>query len=624
MKKVSGIQILTSGLAAALLIAACGGSTAIDNVDSFATSVKWGDCTGKDAPDEPFECATVSVPADYRNADGDTLKIRMVRLPATEGKAKGIVLTNPGGPGQSGFELVQYAGRELVQSLGLSEFDVIGFDPRGVDRSGGLRCMTDKELDTYLYVDTTPDTPEEEKIDQQSEKFSDACGNKYGESLRNYSTEYTARDMDIIRASMGFEKIHYLGISYGTYLGGVYATLFPDRVASMVLDSAYDPQGDTLEQRYTTQAVGFEKAFANWIRWCENEKNSCPFSSDDVKKSWLDLYDQLDKESLVVDGRDVNHRVLNDATKSALYAERMWPELGRALGAAVNGDGAPLLAMADNDNGRSMDGKYSSQNDSFYAIQCASGMDRELPPDPAALVKKLKSVAPWYYRELEPEDFEEPWCEDIFGTPELVSINYTGDAPVVVVGGKNDPATPFRWAEEMTQNMGANARLVAFSGEGHSQILVSSCVDEIAGAVITELKLPKKGTVCKPDVPLAAPTWWKTTVTAPGTQLDSSVMNSYFGVKPTKTYAQYFAVEGSVATVFRSISASLRAKGLQYDESESADPTKDGQWFYDGNSVDKAIGVIMSDVKELTDNGMVQPKGIVPVGHVVVAIYYFP
>jgi len=610
--------------ATTLAVTACGGGNAIDNVDSYATKLSWGKCTGKDAPKAPYECATLSVPADYRNADGDTIKIALVRLPASEGKAKGIILTNPGGPGASGVEFISWAGRELADSLELENFDIVGFDPRGVDKSDGVRCLTDKQLDDFLYRDSTPDTPEETKLDKESEKYDLACSEKYGKSLQNYSTEFIARDMDLIRASMNFEKIHYIGISYGTYLGGVYATLFPDRVASMFLDSAFDPEGDTLEQQYTTQAVGFEKAFKNWVSWCEGNAEKCAFHSDDVKKSWLNLHDRLDKESLVVDKRDVNHNVMGEATTAALYAESMWGDLARALSNAQQGKGDGLLSLADNHNGRDDDGKYSSQNDAFYIIKCASGMGRPEPEDAAALAKKLKSVAPWYYRNLTAEDLEGPSCEEGFGSPQLQEISYSGTAPIVVLGGKNDPATPFRWAEEMAASLGDSARLVAFSGEGHSQILISQCVDQIAGALINKGTLPPKGKVCKPDVPMAQPAWWKDSVVVNGELLDAEVMNNFFGLKPAKTYAQYFAMRGSVAAVFASVSASLKSRGLRYSESEETDPTESGQWFIDGADPSRFVGIFISTEEELKKYSMVAPDGIVPAGNVVVAAYYYP
>ena len=623
VKKSTRPRLASLALVAVVSLAACSGG-GVDNVDSFSKKVTWGDCKGKDAPSDPYECATVSVPVDYQNADGDTMKISLIRVPATGGKSKGVVLTNPGGPGASGFDFIAGSGAELAVELGLEMYDVVGFDPRGVDRSGAVRCMTDKELDQFLYLDTTPDTPEEKKLDDDSDKFDTACTDKYGESLKFYSTEYTARDMDIIRASLGFEKIHYLGISYGTYLGAVYATLFPDRVAAMVLDGAFDPAGDTIEQSYSTQAEGFEKAFANWVKWCETNEAKCAFHSDDVKADWLSLYDALDKKSLIVDSRDVNHQVMDTATKSALYAESMWSFLGQALASAKKGDGEGLLQLADNYNARSDDGTYASQSDSFYVIQCASGMEQEMPSDPEAFVKKMKSIAPWYYRELEASDFDEPSCETGFGTPDIVNIDYSGDGPVVVIGGKNDPATPFRWSEKMAKNMGDNARLVAFSGEGHSQILVSTCVDEIAGALLTKGTLPKKGTTCDPDKPMAQPAWWKSTVQVPGVPLDKDTFDSFFGLKPVKVFAQYFAYQGTPAAAFSAYSKVLRSKGLQWSEGEETDPTQSGQWFYDGADSDKFVGLYISGIDELEKYDMVKPAGVVPKGHIVVAVYYYP
>jgi pimeloyl-ACP methyl ester carboxylesterase len=430
--------------------------------------------------------------------------------------------------------------------------------------------------------------------------------------------------MDLIRASMGFEKLHYLGISYGTYLGGVYATLFPDRVESMFLDSAFDPQGDTLEQEYLTQAIGFEKAFKNWVTWCEDNSETCAFNSGDVKQSWLDLYDALDKVSLAVDKRDVNHAVINEATKFALYSKSRWSQLASALASAQDGNGVALLALADESNGRGDDGKYSSQTDAFYVIRCASGMGRPTPEDPAALAKKLTTAAPWYYRGLTADDLDGPDCEEGFGTPQLWEISHNGTAPIVVLGGKNDPATPFRWAEEMTASLGDNAHLVAFTGEGHGQVLSSECVNEVVAALFNKGVVPAKGKTCTPDVPLAKPVWWDDTVTVAGTPLDSEIFNYYFGLKTVKSYAEYMAIKGSVSDAFKAVSASLKSKGLRYAEGENLDPTSAPQWFLDGIDTDKFVGVWISSEQELKDNSMVEPDGIVPAGHLVVALYYYP
>jgi pimeloyl-ACP methyl ester carboxylesterase len=615
---------LTFALVTTFSISACGAGDAIDNVDSYTQKLSWGDCTGKDAPKDPYECTTVTVPVDYRNADGDSMKIALVRLPTSEGKAKGIILTNPGGPGASGIEFISSNGQLLVESLELRQFDIVGFDPRGVGKSEGLRCVTDAQLDDFMYLDSTPDTPEEKKLDKESEKYNTACTDKYGTKLQNYSTEYTARDMDVIRASMEFEKAHYLGVSYGTYLGAVYATLFPSRVASMFLDSAFDPQGDSLEQEYTTQAVGFEKSFKNWVEWCENTAEKCAIHSDDVKQDWLDLYNKLDKESLKVKQRDVNHQVLKVATIAALYAESRWVQLAKAIADTKGGKATALLAIADNYNERSDDGKYSSQISSQYIIDCASGMGRQNPDDPRAFVKKLQKVAPWYYQDLEIDDLTEDSCEKGFGSPKLQKISYSGSAPIVVVGGENDPATPLRWAKEMVASLGDNSHLVTFTGEGHGQILTSECVNKAAADLFNNSIVPTIGKVCKPDVPMPIPTWWTKSVSIEGIKLDAEVLNSYFALKPVKAFAQYFAVRGSVADVFRTVSSSLELKGFQYTEGEETDPIKAPQWHTDTRDSTKFVGIWISSQEELAKYSMVEPNGIVPAGHLVVAAYYYP
>ena len=172
----------------------------------------------------------------------------LVRLPAS-GDRQGAVLFNPGGPGGSGFDPIAFSGSSIASALGLDNYDLIGFDPRGVDRSGGIRCVTDAFEDAHLYVDETPDTPEEQALkDEADTGFVDGCKQKYGDTLRFYSTANTARDMDAIREALGDDQISFLGISYGTYLGATYATMFPDHVRAMVLDSAFEPNGDTVEQ----------------------------------------------------------------------------------------------------------------------------------------------------------------------------------------------------------------------------------------------------------------------------------------------------------------------------------------------------------------------------------------
>ncbi|CAB4593310.1 unannotated protein [freshwater metagenome] len=585
--------------------------------------VEWEACD-EFPGDDTVECGTVTVPLDYRNPDEQTIDIALLRYPAQSSKAKGVLLVNDGGPGSSGVDFAYYSGPEMTDSLGLEDFDIVGFDPRGVDRSGGLKCQTDDETDRFMYLDYTPDNDDEQALYDEWLEAEDPCVVEYGEELRHYSTENIARDMDQIRRAMNVEKIHFLGISWGTYLGGVYATLFPDNVRSMFLDAAYDPQGDSADDSALTQAVGFEKSFDAWVEWCEDDAEACAFSSSDVKADWLALEDELDAEPLVADdGREVNHVVMETATISVLYSEADWPFLGDALASAAGGDGQALLEMADFWMGRAEDGSYATLVDAYSIIECASGTYAFEPENPEALLEQLKDEAPWYSRDYEVEDLGAS-CDNAFGDPTIFEIDVRASLPIVVLGGTNDPATPLRWSEEMVLRLGDKARLAVFNGEGHSHILASRCVDEIASELFTSLRLPADGTECDPDVLVEKPQWWDGIVDIDAPRLDDATMDWYFDTDRVDAYAEYFAVPGDGTEAFVIVREHFEDRGWTYEEGESADPVANVQWFVDPDDESRNVGVWLSSPEELAEYQMVQPDGEVPAGTSVVLVYYWP
>lgn len=609
----------------AITTLSCSSSSVYESVNDNVGEITWHVCSGKNAPEAPFECGSVYVPVDYDNPDGDKISIALVRIPAsTEKEYEGVILLNPGGPGGSGFDFLVSIGEDLVEKLDLKSFDLIGFDPRGVDRSGGLRCYSDTEMDKFLYYDKTPDDDKEQALFDENEKDESTCAEKLGSSIRFYSTENIARDMDVIRSGLLVKKINYLGISYGTYLGGVYATLFPDRVASMVLDAAFDPQGDTLEERYLTQAVGFEKAFAKWVEWCEKE-TECKFQATDVARKWDALYSRLDKKSAIsTSGRDVNHEVMMSATKYALYSEFVWPSLANALQEAEEGKPDSLLKLADLDNGRQEDGTYLTQRDSHYLIHCASGFQRPLPKNPREIVKKLEQVAPWYSRGIETSDFEEPWCEEIFKEQKLFEINYQGNAPILIIGGENDPATPIRWSEEMFLNMGTNASLLRFTGEGHSQILGSKCVDAIAKDLFIQKIVPEPNTVCDPDKPILKPAWWTDIPRDAmfGAILNTKKVEGFLGHKNTDSYSEFRAVPGNLEEVFARIYRAFNNADFSSDCDAKIVPTEKPCFFWEleGNY----LGIIIFSEAEITKWKLEQPDIPIPDGSHLIIFYYWP
>ena len=616
---------------AGLALAACGGETSTTDpmdditVPTFPVSdIAWGECTGDNAPEEPFECATFDVPLDHLVPGEETVPLSLVRLPA-EGDSRGAILTNPGGPGGSGFDFIVNAGETLVQSLDLGDYDLIGFDPRGVDRSGGLRCLSDELMEKYLYVDSTPDTPEEQALYDEAENiFEDECEKVYGDKIDYYSTTATAFDMDFIRRGLNLDTIHYLGISYGTYLGGVYATMFPDHVASMFLDAPFDPQGDTVEESYLTQIKGFEDSFNAWSSWCETDA-SCAFASDNVGTRWDELLEKLDKTPFdTKEEREVNNAAMESATIQALYARSYWPLLGTALAQAEVGVGEPLLRLADMYNGRNEDGTFSTIDQSGRIIRCASGFGKEPPEDPDALVAQLREVAPRFGKDVEASDFDSNTCDGLTEGAEIFDIAYEGDAPIVVVGGEKDPATPIRWAEEMVENLGSNARLVRFSGEGHSQLLTSSCVDSIAMEFFSEdMVLPENDTRCDPDLPIEQPSWWNELPPATSSEivLDRNVVGPAVGISDTEIYAEYRAVSLSASDIFADYVQRLSRAGFEPADPDATGAVESPQ-FFTKDTV--SIAFLVIEDTDLVEGQLMQPSGPIPAGNRLVILAYIP
>ena len=566
----------------ALLAAACSSDEPAVSVlqsrsapETQPSTLSWEACDDPAVIEDELECATLTVPLDYAEPDGDTIDLALVRVPASRSR-DGAILTNPGGPGSSGFDFVAYSGTVLRDEMGLDEFDIIGFDPRGVDRSGGLRCLTDAELDASMYLDYTPDSPEEEDLlDAAPADFATECIDEYDDTLVHYSTANTARDIDAIRAALGDDQISYLGISYGTYLGGVYATLFPDRVRAMVLDAAFDPIGDTVEEAYSTQLVGFENAFDNWAAWCQDTPAECSFSTDDVGAAWDELFDQLDAEPVEADdGRWANEAVMDTATTAALYSEYDWPLLGTALDQVRTGDPAALFRLADGYVGRADDGTYSTEQQSFAIISCASGFTSPTPDDPEALAEELREKAPRFGGLLTVDDLTGDGtgsCDTLMPNVEPTEVAYAGEAPIVVVGGTNDPATPIRWAEELTAAMGPNARLVTYTGEGHGFVLAATCVNEVEGAVLASLELPDAGTQCDPDPEVERPEWWDTIVTPEGVSdpIDSPELLAALGLGPTIAFGEVRDTDLDVDTVLDAYDETLATAGFTLIERQT-------------------------------------------------------
>ena len=337
----------------------------------------------------------------------------------------------------------------------------------------------------------------------------------------------------------------------------------------MVLDAAYEPTGDSEYEQWVTQAVGFEEAFNNWAAWCE-ETSECAFTDTDVGARWDALVAALEEDPAKSDGgRPVNHVAMYWATISALYTDTQWPLLGTALADAEAGDGTALLAMSDEYHGREEDGTFATRRESGPVIRCASGIDQTPPADPEALLAEMRRVAPRMTRDYDLSDFRDFCLDFVPDDVEPIVPSYSGSAPIVVVGGLNDPATPFRWAEETAAAMGPGAALVTFTGEGHGQLLSSSCVTDIEAAVLRDLRLPAPETRCEPDPPVARPAFWDQLPVPDGVGplVDDPTINtaidSAIGLPPTQVYADAWHLTGDPGAVLAAYQSGFAALGFE-------------------------------------------------------------
>ncbi len=591
--RLASVVAIATGAA---LIAGCSSSDSERRTP--APTLTWSSCNDPVAADPALQCATLTVPLDYTKPKGATIDLALIRHPATSART-GALLTNPGGPGGSGFDLVAQTASDMRERLDLDGFDIVGFDPRGVDRSGGLRCFTDAQMDAVLYLDRTPDTPEERaELKRFDEAITTACTDKYGDTLKHYSTANTARDIDAIRAALGDKTISYFGISYGTYLGALYATMFPDRVRAMVLDSGYEPGGETTEQQLLTQLVGFERAFDNWAAWCEREPGDCPFHTTGVAAAWDALERRLDANPVThTDGRAANQSVLWTATVASLYSRELWPVLGRALADVQGGDATVLFLLADGYNGRREDGTFTTLHQSNSVIDCASGFRNRPPADLGAFARQIATESPRFGRAWRIEDLTPP-CDPSTASVTLPPLSYRGTAPIMVIGGANDPATPLRWSEELVAALGRDARLVTYTGEGHGFALVSTCVGEQVSALLTTLVKPASGTQCEPDRPAERPQWWAS-VTSPAGVSDGTpapeALRGLLGL-PTSMFAEVRTTEEAAPTAADAFDRILAAEGFEVQQDRTPDGLTRATEYRKGSQVVRLLVASPSDL----------------------------
>ncbi|MFJ7071869.1 alpha/beta hydrolase [Streptomyces sp. NPDC098781] len=505
--------------AVGLALLATGLSTATNDAESdlhrfYDQKVAWSKCPGEGLPKD-LQCGKVTVPLDYAHPGKGTLDLALARYRAT-GEKRGSVLLNFGGPGGPGIPEFM-GGAEGFMDL-TDNYDIVTFDPRGVGRSSPVSCG-DGEENIDMPDDGNEISRDPQAVLTQLKKAAEACARHSGPVLPHIGTVNASRDMDVMRDALGDDKLNYLGFSYGTRLGAVYAAQFPDKVGRLVLDGV-DTLTEPLAEQGVAGAQGQQKALDDFINWCVRDI-ACPFGQDarKAREQVVQLVDSMDEDPVPsAFGEPFTGQDLVGAMGQALYSEELWPSLERALATLVEdgdthaietfaGGGAALSRRDETDD---PDGGLVDEQDipldnmpaALMAINCADDPDR---PTGRQIVDNLDRLRAEYDR-----------ASPVFGPYRLSAVLMCYGRPrgtdfirdevkdvdtpkMLLVGTRGDPATPYRWTVETAERLGSSAVVLDNKGGGHTGYASSKCVHGKVDAFLLYGTLPADGSSCGPD-----------------------------------------------------------------------------------------------------------------------------
>ncbi|MGL4177950.1 MAG: alpha/beta fold hydrolase [Dermatophilaceae bacterium] len=488
-----------------------GASSRVGGVLDDVAPIEWAPC-GEALPG--LECATYAVPRSYDDPTGPTTDLAVIRYPASDQENRvGPLFVNPGGPGKSAVETVSGAGAAYDEFLG-GRFDIVGVDPRGVGASEPIDCWSDEEYLERLGSATISDADRAfRNASKQGAELARACQRNAADLLPYLGTDHAARDMDVVRAAMGDQRLSYLGYSYGTYLGTVYADLFPSRVRAAVLDGAYDPV------RYTRggyaqdipQAVAADHALSRFFAWCDKAGEACGFGDGDSAAAFDALAAQLDRDPVDLPAAEDVPSVTANAVTLAFTTlnllsrgqQRGYGNLATLLTGLAAGEG-DLLQLVNASSVSSFDANVAVEcNDRVFPRSTKAlraGLDAQAAAGPR-LGRLLAYTPPAYDQTHAPACTR--WAAERKSTYQG-DFRAQGSAPIVVVGTTGDPDTPYQDSVALSHILD-NASLVTFEGTTHTATGNSDCVTSAVQAYLTELTVPANGLRCADEAAPGSP-----------------------------------------------------------------------------------------------------------------------
>jgi pimeloyl-ACP methyl ester carboxylesterase len=435
-----------------------------------------------------LECGTLKVPLDHARPGGRTITLALSRVRHTSAHYQGPLLVNPGGPGASGLSLAGFVAKRLSAKVA-AQYDIVGFDPRGVGASRpALNCKPGHLAP--VRPDPVPHSPAEERANlRRASSFARACDSRYGTLLRHIDTASTARDLDRVRAALGARQVSYLGFSYGTYLGAVYARLFPERVRRLVLDSVVDPTGvwyaDNIAQDYAFDAR--HKAFFAWVA---KNHSTYRLGTDPgrIEAEWYRVREELRSNPA---GGKVGPGEFEDTFIPGGYFNGYWPDLAAGLAAYIRGHDAEALvtlykSLAGSDP--AADNGYSV----YTAVQCR---DVRWPRD-----------WPTWHRDAERVRAKAPlmaWNNAWYNAPcafwptspaQPVDVANDRLPPSLLFQATDDAATPYQGGVTMHRLLRGSRLVVEEQGGNHGITLAgNACLDGYLADYLGSGRLPGRG-----------------------------------------------------------------------------------------------------------------------------------
>lgn len=475
-------------------------NVAVDLKPFYTQVLTWKNC------ENALQCATATAPLDWANPADDSIELALVRSKATGSNRLGSLLLNPGGPGGSGYDFVAQSENGGVTAAVQAQYDIVGFDPRGVGKSTPITCGDDpKVLDHFLYGDPAVDTGTVEGSDEwlqegidQTAAFGKICQEATGPLFAHVDTETTARDLDLLRAVLGDKKLNFLGYSYGTYLGATYAELYSKNTGRFVLDGAVDP-AVTKSESAMIDATGFENALRAYMKSCL-DSSGCVFSGsvDDAMGDVRSLMDSLDDSPLRnKDGRELDSGPFTTAMMFPLYDQENWPYLDQLFADTEAGDPTFAWVLADAYNDRDNEtGEYTTNLfEDYFAVTCLDDATSASFDEVRAQEAEISKAAPVFGPEF---GYGGLGCKGwpVTGTRVAGPISAAGSGDIMVVGTTNDPATPYAQAVSLSEQLD-NGFLVTYNGEGHTAYNHSnSCVDDAVDAYFLKGTVPAEDPDC--------------------------------------------------------------------------------------------------------------------------------